>query len=93
MKLMQHLAAGNPPLTKIEGLTTSATAGTRTPVTHGFQNHIGNPVVPEVVIAQVEAADADGTIAAAAVFVVGVDADEVIVRGSAASVPFSLYIG
>lgn len=93
MKLMQHLSAGNAPLVKISGQTTHATPGTRKEITHGLVDHNGYPVTPEIIIAQVTAADADGSNAAAAVFVVGADEEEVVVRGSAANVPFTLYVG
>lgn len=84
---------GRRPLRAITGLTSSATAGTRTTVAHGLTDFAGRAVAPTVAIPVVTAADADGAIAAASVFVVGMTSTTVTVRASAASVPYTLYVG
>jgi hypothetical protein len=100
MHPLHHLAlpdtANSGPLRRVTGLTTSGTNGNRTTVTHGLTSS-GKPVTPTVVIlVPTGAADADGALTEPGrvyEVVASRNSTTLVVRGTAASVPFTLYVG
>lgn len=94
MELLEHLAKkGATPLRKIASQTSNATDGTRSTHAHGLTDARGRAVTPDIVILQATATDADGVLTDENVRFVKVDATNVTVRGTAASVLFTMYVG
>lgn len=91
-RTIDRLANSGEMIVAITGQTSHGTGGTRSTHTHGLRDHVGAKITPTVIIPVVTAADADGSVSAASVFVVSADEDEVTVRASASSVTFDLYV-